>query len=117
MIRRICKKISGTKKIKKHNSSKIEIINPLIIYKVTKGRNCSICWKETNQDIEIIFPFNCAHFICYDCFKKWVAISNKNNKKITCPLCRKNVLTNLYFKNNLKRSIITLKTNTISVWH
>ena len=115
MLKRFCKKISTTKK--KYKSSETDFINPLFINKLTKNKNCSICWKNTNEDIEIIFPFACSHFICYQCFKKWIKITRNNNSHVCCPLCRKDILTTLYLKKNLKKTIITLNTNIMTVWN
>ena len=117
MLKRICRKISSTKKKKKYKSSETDFINPLFINKLTKNKNCSICWKDTNEDIEIIFPFDCSHFICYPCFKKWIEVARKNNRPINCPLCRKNILTKLYYKKNLKKYILTLNKNKIIIWY
>ena len=117
MLKIICRKLSSTKKKKKLKCIETEFINPIFIEKITKHKNCSICWKDSNEDIEIIFPFDCSHFICYPCFKKWIEISKKNNKQINCPLCRKNISNNLYLKKNFKKKIIILNKNKIIVWY
>lgn len=119
MLRRICKKISPTKK---RNSSKNDFINPFVFYKLTKNKECPICWTSTKiNNIEIIFPFNCRHFICFDCFKKWAkTINNNSRKRITdmcCPLCRKIILPEICKKSNLKKTSIKLKNNNLQIWY
>ena len=122
MLCKLCNHIT-TKKINPDYECNF---NPIIVYNLTNDKSCSICWKESYKDnIEFIFPFNCTHFICYDCFKKWYKVYRKKSLKKTsqmsCPLCRKKILKDVYNniknKNSLKKSSVKIKDFQIIIWY
>ena len=51
-----------------------------------REKECSICYNETSLRTSKIFQ--CNHFICIDCFKKWNFNCITNNKYVSCPYCR-----------------------------
>ena len=72
---------------------------------------CKICFSHIDQKIKL----PCGHGICKSCLTKWSLISNNqdNNKDITCPFCRKVILTysEINFERDNYRSILENITN------
>ena len=99
MLKNFIKKCFNKKK-------EVSILNPLFIYIISKNDKCCICYQSIYSK-EIIFPFSCNHYICFNCLYQWYNC----NKKINCPLCRSKVADYLYNKKkfNLKKIIVNNK--------
>lgn len=72
----------------------------------TDDWECPICYSELDNNIGILFPYNCDHALCFDCFTNIVNYMRKQGKspfKTVCSLCREPVLDR--WKTNKKIKI------------
>ena len=89
----------------------LKFYDPELAYKIKNtdfyNWSCSICLDNMANEMDICFPFNCDHAICFDCFSKMckaITFAYLRPKKLKCPLCRK-----LPSKDWIDKDKITMK--------
>lgn len=67
--------------------------NRVIIGISITNLECGICYQ--NYSLVNFTPWkNCFHYenCCINCINNWTYICNKNRKKVSCPICRNNII-------------------------
>jgi len=67
--------------------------------------NCPVCLESYNSDKHLRIPLDCTHAICKDCFQ-----SLREYKHIGCPLCRKELSSQVILNHTSKQPDDVLKT-------